>query len=136
MINVAVISEYNPFHYGHKNQIDYLRAKFDEDITVISLMSGNYVQRGEPSIISKYKRAEIAVNNGIDLVLEYPFTLTFFAPVNLSFKLYWIWYPDILPGIEVVNFFHLTVIAFLADFKLDKLVPFGIILKVAVPLPL
>ena len=73
MINVAVISEYNPFHYGHKNQIDYLRAKFDEDITVISLMSGNYVQRGEPSIISKYKRAEIAVNNGIDLVLEYPF---------------------------------------------------------------
>ena len=67
----GIISEYNPFHLGHKYQIDNLKK--DLNVThVISIMSGNFVQRGYPAIIDKYERADIAVKSGVDLVLELP----------------------------------------------------------------
>ncbi len=67
---VAVICEYNPFHYGHKYQIDKLRAEYD---TVVGIMSGSFVQRGEVAVADKYSRAAAAVTGGMDLVLELPF---------------------------------------------------------------
>ena len=67
----AIITEYNPFHLGHKYQIDSLKKKIDTFVVVI--MSGNFVQRGEISILDKYQRAKIAVKNGVDLVIELPF---------------------------------------------------------------
>ena len=74
MKNAAIICEYNPFHNGHKKQIDEIRAAFfPEPVCIISLMSGNYVERGDLACAQKYKRAEFAVNNGADLVLELPF---------------------------------------------------------------
>lgn len=66
----GIVAEYNPFHNGHKFQIDYL--KNNGFTHVISAMSGNYVQRGEPAIADKWVRTLIALKNGVDLVLEIP----------------------------------------------------------------
>ena len=69
----AIISEYNPFHNGHKYQVDAIRKKLGEDTAIIAIMSGNYVQRGEMAICDKTLRAQMAVECGVDLVLELPF---------------------------------------------------------------
>ena len=69
----GIICEYNPLHLGHKKQIDWIRAA-DPDGIIVCLMSGNYVQRGKPSIVDKSIRAKAAVLAGADLVLELPIT--------------------------------------------------------------
>ena len=74
MRTVGIICEYNPFHGGHTAQIRQIRADFGADCTVVCLMSGNYVQRGEPAIFSKDLRAKAAVLCGADLLLELPLT--------------------------------------------------------------
>ncbi len=66
----GVICEYNPFHNGHAKQL----ASIKNDSAVLCLMSGNYVQRGEPAVIDKFTRAKAAVTCGADLVLELPVT--------------------------------------------------------------
>ena len=71
---VGVICEYNPFHLGHRKQIDYIKAKFGGEAAVVCLMSGNFVQRGAPAIFDKSYRARAAVLCGADLVLELPVT--------------------------------------------------------------
>ncbi len=68
---MAVICEYNPFHYGHKYQLEVHKKALGAD-AVICLMSGSFVQRGAPAIYDKWSRATDAVNNGADLVLELP----------------------------------------------------------------
>ncbi len=67
----AIISEYNPFHSGHAYHIEETRKKTKCD-AVIAIMSGNFVQRGEPAIADKFTRAKWAVNHGVDAVLELP----------------------------------------------------------------
>lgn len=71
MKSYGIICEYNPFHNGHKYQIDYAKEKLSAG-TVVALMSGNFVQRGAPAILSKEVRSEIAINCGVDLVIENP----------------------------------------------------------------
>ena len=71
---VGIICEYNPFHLGHKKQIDRVKAEFGGDCAVICLMSGNFVQRGHPAIFDKSARARAALLAGADLVLELPVT--------------------------------------------------------------
>lgn len=66
---VSVICEYNPFHFGHKYQLDRLREKFG---AVVCILSGNIVQRGSVAVADKYLRAEAALFSGADLVLELP----------------------------------------------------------------
>lgn len=66
----GVIAEYNPFHNGHKYLIDALRDKGATHI--VAVMSGNFVQRGESALLTKWARAEMALKNGVDLVLELP----------------------------------------------------------------
>ncbi|MEI6287078.1 MAG: nucleotidyltransferase [Bacillota bacterium] len=66
----GIVAEYNPFHNGHKYHIDKARELFSTPIVVV--MSGNFVQRGEPALFDKQLRAQTAVQNGIDLVLELP----------------------------------------------------------------
>ncbi len=73
MKTVAIISEYNPFHTGHKHQIDKIREELGEHTRIIAIMSGNYTQRGEIAIMDKHTRAECAVRAGVNLVLELPF---------------------------------------------------------------
>lgn len=74
MTVVGIICEYNPFHLGHKKQIDAIRAQFGESCTIVCLMSGNFVQRGMPAIVDKSARAKAAILCGADLVLELPIT--------------------------------------------------------------
>ena len=66
----GIICEFNPFHNGHKYLIE--QAKKITGETIICLMSGNFVQRGDPAIQEKYIRAKNAVFCGADIVLELP----------------------------------------------------------------
>lgn len=68
---VGIITEYNPFHNGHKYHIEEAKKITGADY-VIAVMSGDFVQRGSPAIIGKYARTMMALNNGVDLVLELP----------------------------------------------------------------
>lgn len=72
MIATGVIVEYNPFHNGHLHHIKESRQKTDADV-VIAVMSGHFLQRGEPALLNKWARAEMALNNGVDLVIELPY---------------------------------------------------------------
>lgn len=65
----GIIVEYNPFHNGHKYHLE--KAK-EQGNVVIAVMSGDYVQRGEPAIINRWSRAEMALKNGVDIVIELP----------------------------------------------------------------
>lgn len=66
----GVVCECNPFHNGHKALLTALRQQGAD--TIVCAMSGNFVQRGEPAIVAKAARAEMAVRCGADLVLELP----------------------------------------------------------------
>ncbi|MCX7781117.1 MAG: nucleotidyltransferase [Negativicutes bacterium] len=68
---VGIIAEYNPFHNGHLWQVEQARKKSGCD-AVIAVMSGNFLQRGEPAAFDKWLRAEMAVRGGVDLVFELP----------------------------------------------------------------
>lgn len=67
---MAVICEYNPFHFGHKYQIDIMKENSE---LCVGIMSGATVQRGSLAVADKYSRAAAAVKAGLDLVLELPF---------------------------------------------------------------
>ena len=70
----GVICEYNPLHLGHEKQLRLIRERLGGDAVVVALMSGNFVQRGEPAIFDKLTRAKAAVLSGANLVLELPVT--------------------------------------------------------------
>ncbi|MCL1998653.1 MAG: nucleotidyltransferase family protein [Turicibacter sp.] len=67
----GIISEYNPFHSGHLGHLEQTKIATGADF-IVSAMSGNFVQRGEPAIFDKWRRTEMALNAGVDLVLELP----------------------------------------------------------------
>lgn len=72
-MNVAgIIAEYNPFHNGHQFHIGQTKAALGEDTAVVCCMTGDFVQRGEAAVFSKYARAEAAARCGADLVFELP----------------------------------------------------------------
>ncbi len=71
----AVVCEYHPFHNGHAWQLAAARSALGCD-AIIGIMSGNFVQRGEPALFPKQVRAKAALQNGMDLVLELPAILT------------------------------------------------------------
>lgn len=75
MKNIGIIAEYNPMHLGHIHQIKAIKEIYPQS-NIIVLMSGSFVQRGEPSILNKFDKAEIAVKKGVDLVLEMPNTVS------------------------------------------------------------
>lgn len=68
---LGVIAEYNPFHNGHAYHIEKSKSVSGCD-AVVCVMSGNYIQRGEPALVNKFARAEIAIKSGVDLVIELP----------------------------------------------------------------
>lgn len=77
----GIIVEYNPFHNGHKLHSSTAKNIANADL-VIAVMSGNFLQRGEPAFTDKWTRTEMALKNGVDLVFELPYTFaTAHAPM-------------------------------------------------------
>lgn len=68
---LGIIAEYNPFHNGHLHHLIQSKQVSNTDYT-IAIMSGNFTQRGDVSIVDKWAKAEMALFNGIDLVIELP----------------------------------------------------------------
>lgn len=68
----GIVVEYNPFHNGHLHHLQQTRIKTNSDI-IIAVMSGNFLQRGEPALVDKWTRSKMAVAAGVDLVVELPY---------------------------------------------------------------
>lgn len=68
----GIVVEYNPFHNGHLYHLNQSRSKTNSDV-IVAVMSGNFLQRGEPALVDKWARAKMAVSAGVDLVIELPY---------------------------------------------------------------
>lgn len=88
---IGIIAEYNPFHNGHLYQIQKAKELTGAD-TVISVMSGNFTQRGETSLINKFEKAKIALQNEVDMVIELPTIYSISSAENFA-----------LGGIKILN---------------------------------
>ena len=99
MHKIGIICEYNPFHNGHIYHLNKIKEMYPDSM-IILIMSGNFTQRGIPSIIDKWDKTEIALTYGIDLVVELPF-------------------PFATDGAD--NFAH-GAISILKELKVDKLI--------------
>lgn len=69
---VGIVAEYNPFHNGHLYQINKIREKY-KDATIVVVCSSSFTQRGDTSILNKFDKAKVALNNGVNLVVELPY---------------------------------------------------------------
>ena len=69
---IGIIAEYNPFHLGHLYQINKIKEMYKDSI-IIAIVSSSFTQRGDVSILNKWDKARIALDNGIDLVIELPY---------------------------------------------------------------
>ena len=78
----GIIAEYNPFHNGHLYLINKIRQMGSSHI--VAVMSGNFVQRGEPSVMSKWARTECALKSSVDLIVELPLTWAVSAAQNFA----------------------------------------------------
>ena len=68
---IGLIAEFNPFHNGHKHLIDEIKKKYPDSLLIL-ILGGNFTQRGEPSLIDKWKKTNISLTSGVDLVIEMP----------------------------------------------------------------
>ena len=80
---LGIITEYDPYHKGHAYFLEEAKRLSGADRT-IAVMSGAFVQRGEPAMLDKYMRAEAAIRNGVDLVVEMPFAYGATGPENFA----------------------------------------------------
>ncbi len=69
----GIIVEYNPFHNGHLHHLEMTKELTGADVTV-AVMSGYFLQRGEPALLGKWERAGMALHAGVDLVIELPYS--------------------------------------------------------------
>ena len=88
---IGIIAEYNPFHNGHLYQIQKAKELTGAD-TVIAVMSGNFTQRGDISLINKFEKAKIALQNEVDMVIELPTIYSISSAENFA-----------LGGIKILN---------------------------------
>ncbi|MCF6136993.1 nucleotidyltransferase [Pseudalkalibacillus berkeleyi] len=72
MKSLGLVVEYNPFHNGHLFHLQQAKKTSNADVTV-AVMSGNFLQRGEPALVSKWTRTRMALEAGVDLVVELPY---------------------------------------------------------------
>ncbi len=97
----GIVAEYNPFHNGHKYQIEQTKKLTNCD-TVIAIMSGNFIQRGLPALFDKWTRAKMAIKNGVDIVIELP---TCYATSSAEFFAHGaVGIMDALNCIDVISF--------------------------------
>lgn len=99
---IGIIAEYNPFHNGHVYQLKKVKEIFPHSIVIV-ILNGNFTQRGDVSIINKWDKAKILLDNNVDLVIELP----------------------IFYGINNANLFAKGTLTILNELKIDTLV-FGI----------
>ena len=85
MKTLGIISEFNPFHNGHKYLLDKAKNELGVDLSV-TIMSGDFVQRGEPAIMDKYSRSKTAIESGFDLVIEMPIFVSLQAAEYFALK--------------------------------------------------
>jgi len=83
-LNYGIVTEFNPFHNGHKYLVDSLKS--DGASTVTAVMSGNFVQRGEPALMSVNVRAEMALSSGVDLLLSLPLPYSVLTAEKFAFS--------------------------------------------------
>ena len=69
---VGLVVEYNPFHNGHRYHAEQAKIKTDSSVAA-AVMSGPFLQRGEPAAVSKWARTKMALENGVDIVIELPY---------------------------------------------------------------
>jgi predicted nucleotidyltransferase len=69
----GVVVEYNPFHNGHLHHLRETRSATGADV-VVAVMSGHFLQRGEPALVSKWSRTKMALEAGVDVVIELPYS--------------------------------------------------------------
>lgn len=72
MLTIGIIAEYNPFHNGHLYQINKIKEKYPDSI-LVAVVSSSFTQRGDISLLNKWDKTKIALDNKIDLVIELPF---------------------------------------------------------------
>lgn len=84
MRSVGIVAEYNPFHRGHEYQLRSALDAAGAQVAVV-VMSGDFVQRGEPAIVDKYTRTRMALDGGANLVLELPFKYAVASAENFAF---------------------------------------------------
>ena len=71
-MNIGIICEYNPFHYGHLHHLNEIKKMYPNS-NIILVLSGWITERGDLSLIDKFKKTDIALNYGVDIVVELPF---------------------------------------------------------------
>lgn len=81
---LGIIAEYNPFHNGHLYHLNESKKQTNADYS-ICIMSGNFTQRGDAAIIDKWSRTEMALRNGIDLVIELPLVYSISSAENFAY---------------------------------------------------
>lgn len=106
---LGIIAEYNPFHNGHKYQIEKAKELINPDITIIA-MSGSFVQRGSPAIFDKWARTKFALENGADLVVEIPVSFSMASAERFAFG-----------GVHLLNQLGITHLSFGAEDSLEDL---------------
>ncbi|MBW7573539.1 tRNA(Met) cytidine acetate ligase [Caproiciproducens faecalis] len=99
MLVAGIVSEYNPFHNGHAALIAQTRKAGATHITAV--MSGNFVQRGEPAILSKWARTRQALENGVDLVVELPLPWSLSGAETFAFG-----------GVSLLNAMDVDILSF------------------------
>ena len=72
MLKIGIVAEYNPFHNGHLYQIRKIKEIFGEDVLIVAVISGDFVQRGEISFLDKWEKTHVSLGYGVDLVVELP----------------------------------------------------------------
>ena len=95
---LGIVSEYNPFHLGHKYHLEHSKFLTNAEYS-IAIMSGSFVQRGEPSVIDKWTKAKMAIDNGVDLVIELPFIFS-----TQSAELFAYGSVSLLNSLNIVNY--------------------------------
>lgn len=99
METIGIIAEYNPFHNGHLYHLNIIKEKYP-NATIILVMNGNFTERGDVSLINKWKKTKIALDLGIDLVVELPYPF----------------------ATQSADFFSFGAVTLLEKLKVDKLV--------------
>ena len=80
---LGIVCEYNPFHNGHLYHLNESKKITSSDYSV-AIISGNFTQRGEPSIVNKWLKTEMALKSGVDLVIELPVVYSISSAENFA----------------------------------------------------